>query len=54
MVDVGGNYRNILDRIAEAVAKARRDPCEIRLLAAVKSHGVEAKRAALLAPSFAP
>ncbi len=49
MVDVGGNYRNILDRIAEAAAKVRRDPREIKLLAAAKSQSVEAMRAAIAA-----
>ena len=49
MVDVGGNYRSILDRIAGAAAKARRDPREIRLLAAAKSQSVAAIRAALAA-----
>jgi hypothetical protein len=47
MVDVGGNYRKILDRIAGAAAKAGRDPREIRLLAAAKSQSVEAIRAAI-------
>jgi len=47
MVDAGGNYRNILDRIADAAAKAERDPREIRLLAAAKSQSVEAIRAAI-------
>jgi len=47
MVDVGGNYRSILERIAGAAAKVRRDPREIRLLAAAKSQSVEAIRAAL-------
>jgi pyridoxal phosphate enzyme (YggS family) len=49
MVDVGGNYRGILERIAGAAAKVRRDPREIRLLAAAKSQSVEAIRAALAA-----
>jgi pyridoxal phosphate enzyme (YggS family) len=49
MVDVGGNYRAILERIAGAAAKVRRDPREIRLLAAAKSQSVEAIRAALAA-----
>ncbi len=49
MVDVAGNYRRILDRITAAAAKARRDPREIRLLAAAKSQSVEAIRAALAA-----
>jgi len=42
MVDVGGNYRSILERIAGSAAKARRDPREIRLLAAAKSQSVDA------------
>jgi pyridoxal phosphate enzyme (YggS family) len=49
MVDVGGNYRKIRERIADAAAKARRDPREVRLLAAAKSQSVEAIRAALAA-----
>lgn len=49
MVDVGGNYRSILEGIGGAAAKARRDPCEIRLLAAAKSQSVEAIRAAIAA-----
>jgi len=49
MVDVGGNYRGILERIAGAAAKVRREPREIRLLAAAKSQSVEAIRAALAA-----
>ena len=49
MVDVGGNYQNILERIAGAAAKAGRDPREIRLLAAAKSQSVEAIRAAIAA-----
>jgi PLP dependent protein len=47
MVDVGGNYRGILERIAGAAAKVRREPREIRLLAAAKSQSVEAIRAAI-------
>jgi PLP dependent protein len=42
MVDVGGNYRSILERISGAAAKVRRDPREIRLLAAAKSQSVDA------------
>ena len=49
MVDIAGNYRSILDRIAGAAAKARRDPREIRLLAAAKSQSVDAIRAAIAA-----
>ena len=49
MVDVGGNYRKIRERIAEAAAKARRDPREVKLLAAAKSQSVEAMRAAIAA-----
>ena len=47
MVDVGGNYRSILERIGGAAAKAKRDPREIRLLAAAKSQSVDAIRAAI-------
>jgi pyridoxal phosphate enzyme (YggS family) len=49
MVDVGGNFRNILNRIAEAALRARREPRQIRLLAAAKSQSVEAMRAAIAA-----
>jgi hypothetical protein len=49
MVDVGANYRNILERIAAAAAKAGRDPRGIRLLAAAKAQSVEAIRAAIAA-----
>jgi pyridoxal phosphate enzyme (YggS family) len=49
MVDVGGNYRGILDRITAAAEKVRRDPGAVRLLAAAKSQSVEAIRAALAA-----
>jgi len=49
MVDVAGNYRAILGRIAEAAAKAKREPRDIRLLAAAKSQSVESIRAALAA-----
>jgi len=49
MVDVAENYRNILNRMAAAAEKVRRDPREIRLLAAAKSQSVEATRAALAA-----
>ncbi|MSP37516.1 MAG: YggS family pyridoxal phosphate-dependent enzyme [Deltaproteobacteria bacterium] len=47
MVDVGGNYRKILERIADAAVKARRDPRGVRLLAAAKSQSVEAIGAAI-------
>jgi hypothetical protein len=49
MVDVAANFRQILDRIAAAAAKARRDPREIRLLGAAKAQGVEAIWAAVAA-----
>ena len=49
MVDVGANYRGILERIATAAAKAGRDAREVRLLAASKSQSVDAIRAALAA-----
>ena len=49
MVDVGGNYRNILDRIAGAAAKARRDPREIKVLGAAKAQSIDAIRAAIAA-----
>jgi len=49
MVDVGGNCRNVLNRIAEAALRVGRDPREIRLLAAAKSQSVAALRAAVAA-----
>jgi pyridoxal phosphate enzyme (YggS family) len=49
MVDVGGNCRNVLNRIAEAAFRVGRDPHEIRLLAAAKSQSVAALRAAVAA-----
>jgi len=49
MVDVSGNYRSILERIAGSAAKARRDAREIRLLAAAKSQSVDAICAAIAA-----
>ena len=47
MVDVGANYRAILDRIAAAARKVGRDPSEVRLLGAAKSQSVDAIRAAI-------
>ena len=49
MVDVGGNCRNVLNRIAEAALSVGRDPREIRLLAAAKSQSIAALRAAVAA-----
>lgn len=49
MIDVGANYRMIVERIAVAAAKVRRDAREVRLLAASKSQPVESIRAALAA-----
>jgi PLP dependent protein len=49
MVDVGGNCRNVLNRIAEAALRVGRDPREIRLLAAAKSQSVAAMRTAVAA-----
>lgn len=49
MVDVGANYRSILERIVAAAEKVRRDPGKIQLLAAAKSQSVEAIRAAIAA-----
>ena len=49
MVDVGANYRSILERISTAAAKVGRDAREVRLLAASKSQPVDALRAALAA-----
>jgi pyridoxal phosphate enzyme (YggS family) len=47
MIDVGANYRKIIERIAVAAAKVGRDAREIRLLAASKSQPVASIRAAL-------
>jgi pyridoxal phosphate enzyme (YggS family) len=49
MVDVGANYRSILERISAAAAKVGRDARAVRLLAASKSQPVDAMRAALAA-----
>jgi pyridoxal phosphate enzyme (YggS family) len=49
MIDVGANYRAIVERIAVAAAKVRRDAREVRLLAASKSQPVDLIRAALAA-----
>ncbi len=49
MVDVGANYRSIVERIASAAAKAGRRAADIKLLAAAKSQPVDAIRAALAA-----
>jgi len=49
MADVGGNYREIVERINEAALKSRREASAIKLLGAAKSQSVEAVRAALSA-----
>jgi PLP dependent protein len=49
MIDVGANYRAIVERIAVAAAKVGRDAREVRLLAASKSQPVDSIRAALAA-----
>lgn len=49
MIDVGANYRSIVERIAAAAKKAGRDPAEVRLLAAAKSQTADAMRAAIAA-----
>ena len=49
MVDVGVNYRKIIERIEAAAAKSRRHPATIRLLAAAKSQDVAAIVAAVAA-----
>ena len=46
MVEIQANYLGIVERIAVAAAKAKRDAHEIRLLAASKSQSVDAIRAA--------
>jgi PLP dependent protein len=47
MVDVAANYKNLLDRIGEAAAKAARPARQIKLLAASKAQSIEAIRAAV-------
>ena len=49
MINVGANYRTIVERIAVAAAKVGRDAREVRLLAASKSQPVDSLRAALAA-----
>lgn len=49
MIDVGANFRTIVERIAAAAAKVGRDAREVRLLAASKSQPVDSIRAALAA-----
>jgi len=49
MVDVGANYRVIVERIALAAAKAGREARQVRLLAASKSQSLDAIRAAVSA-----
>ncbi|MGZ8495567.1 MAG: YggS family pyridoxal phosphate-dependent enzyme [Candidatus Binatia bacterium] len=49
MIDIGANYRAIVERIAVAAAKVGRDAREVRLLAASKSQPVDSIRAALAA-----
>lgn len=49
MIDVGANYRNIIERIAVAADKVGRDAREVRLLAASKAQSVDAIRAAIAA-----
>lgn len=47
MVDVAANYRTLRQRIAEAAARAGRDPQEVKLLGAAKSQKAELVRAAI-------
>lgn len=47
MIDVAANCRKILDSIAEATAKSRRDAGQVKLLAATKSQSIELLRAAV-------
>jgi pyridoxal phosphate enzyme (YggS family) len=49
MVDVVANYRQIHDRIEAAALKGRRDPRQIRLLAATKAQSIAAIRTAIVA-----
>ena len=49
MIDVGANYRVIVERIALAAAKAGRQARQVRLLAASKSQSLDAIRAAVRA-----
>ena len=46
MVDVAANYGSIVHRIGEAAEKCRRNPEEIKLLAAAKAQSVESIQAA--------
>src|SRR6476660_6106188 len=47
MIDVAANYRKVLDSIADATAKSRRDAGQVKLLAATKSQSIELIRAAV-------
>jgi pyridoxal phosphate enzyme (YggS family) len=49
MVDVAANYGSIVHRIGEAAEKCRRNPEEIKLLAAAKAQSVESIQAAIAA-----
>jgi pyridoxal phosphate enzyme (YggS family) len=49
MVDIAANYRAIQSRIVEAAMSAKRDPREIKFLAAAKSQTVDSIRAAIAA-----
>ncbi|HWP59391.1 MAG TPA: YggS family pyridoxal phosphate-dependent enzyme [Candidatus Acidoferrales bacterium] len=47
MVDVAANCRRVMANIRAAAARSGRDPREVKLLAACKSHGLDAIRAAV-------
>ena len=47
MIDVVANYRKVLDSIADATAKSRRDAGQVKLLAATKSQSIELIRVAV-------
>lgn len=49
MVDVGANYRNIIERTAGAAARSGRNAADVKLLAAAKAQPAAALRAALAA-----
>jgi pyridoxal phosphate enzyme (YggS family) len=47
MADVAANYRGIVEHIGRAAVLARRDPCEVKLLAAAKAQDTESIEAAI-------
>src|SRR6476619_6755742 len=47
MADVKSNYKNILQRIANAATRVDRDPIEVKLVAVSKTHPASMIRAAI-------